>query len=284
MSGTDRLRRMYAGRRPSRLARFLNGCSARVHALGIWPGRLVTLQVRGRRTGRVISFPMVMVDVGGERYLVSMLGERANWVANLRAAGGAAVLLHGRRERVHLEEVEPAARPPILRRYLECAPGARPHVPVDRHAPLAAFARIAAQIPVYRLPRPPVVHHRLLLALLRSPLGRALGGLCELRFTGRVTGREIALPVQCVRDGTRLVIAVGRAGAKRWWRNFRGGHDVAVRVGGAVHRGRGRVVAVDDPDRAWAERVYARRRPRAGVVAADPLLIVDLGSAGRPSG
>ncbi len=275
MSGALR-RWFYAGARPNGVARVLNRGSAWLHVLGVWPGRMVTLRVRGRRSGRLISFPLVMVDVAGERYLVSMLGERANWVHNLRAAGGAALLLHGRREHVHLEEVEPAARPPILRRYLECAPGARPHMPVDRHATLDAFAGIAAQIPVFRLPPAPVVAHRFLLAGLRSPLGRLLGGLCEVRFVARVSGRDIALPVQCVRDGTRLVIYVSRAGVKRWWRNFRGGHAVQVRVGGVVHQGCGRVVDLDDPDRAWAEQVYARRHRKIEMRPTDPLLIVDL--------
>jgi hypothetical protein len=58
-----------------------------------------------------------------------MLGANVNWVRNLKAAGGHAVLRHGRREHVRLEEVEPGARAPILRRYLEVAPGARPHIP-----------------------------------------------------------------------------------------------------------------------------------------------------------
>lgn len=142
---------------------------------------------------------------------------------------------------------------------------------------------IATQFPVFRVPRspgPPVVAHRLLLAVLRSPVGRLLGGLCELRFVGRASGRDIALPVQCVRDGSRLVVLVGRADGKRWWRNFRSGHDVRVRVGGVDHAGRGRVVDVDDPDRAWAERVYARNHRKVDVAPADPLLIVDLGVGG----
>lgn len=144
-------RRFYPDGRPSGLARALNGLSARVHALGVWPGRLVTLRVRGRRTGRLVSFPMVMVGVAGERYLVSMLGERANRVHNLHADGGRALLVHGRREEVHLDEVDVAERAPVLRRYLECAPGARPHIPVDRRAPLAAFAEVASRYPVFRV-------------------------------------------------------------------------------------------------------------------------------------
>jgi hypothetical protein len=80
-----------------------------------------------------------------------MLGQNTNWVRNVRAAGGRAVRRHGRREAVRLEEVDPGARAPILRRYLAVAPGARAHLPVDRRAPLEEFERIAAQIPVFRV-------------------------------------------------------------------------------------------------------------------------------------
>jgi hypothetical protein len=94
---------------------------------------------------------VVIADYGGERYLVAMLGENTNWVRNLRAADGRAVLRHGRREAVHLQEVAAKDRPVILRRYLAVAPGARPHIPVDRYARLEEFERIAADIPVFRI-------------------------------------------------------------------------------------------------------------------------------------
>ncbi|MFC4119892.1 nitroreductase/quinone reductase family protein [Nonomuraea zeae] len=141
---------LYPGGRPNRVARAMNLAWRGLHSTG-WVGRAVTLEVRGRRTGRVIAFPLVAADYEGERYLVSMLGQDANWVLNVRAAGGRAVLRHGRRVKVRLEEVEPGARAPVLRRYLDLAPGARPHVPVDRRAPLAEFERIAGQVPVFRI-------------------------------------------------------------------------------------------------------------------------------------
>ncbi|WP_433728055.1 nitroreductase/quinone reductase family protein [Actinoplanes sp. CA-051413] len=118
---------------------------------GLWPSRLVTLEVRGRRSGRTISLPLVPTDYQGERYLVAMLGPRTAWVANVRAAGGAAVLRAGRREEVRLVEVDPARRAPILQRYLQLAPGARPHIPVDHHADVAAFEKVAADYPVFRV-------------------------------------------------------------------------------------------------------------------------------------
>jgi hypothetical protein len=99
----------------------------------------------------MVSFPVVVADHDGERYVVSMLGSSTNWVRNLEAARGAAELRHGRREPVSLVEVAPERRAPILRRYLALAPGARPHIPVDRHASLEAFESVAADYPVYKI-------------------------------------------------------------------------------------------------------------------------------------
>jgi len=65
---------LYRGRRPNAVARVLNRAWAAVYALGIAPNHLVTLEVPGRRSGRPISFPLVMAVVDGQRYLVSMLG------------------------------------------------------------------------------------------------------------------------------------------------------------------------------------------------------------------
>src|SRR5499427_3770339 len=142
---------LYRGKRPNRLARLMNGASARLAAAGFGPAQMSALEVAGRRTGKTVSFPVVVADYQGERYLVAMLGEDTNWVRNVRAAGGRAVLRHGRRETVRLEEVTPEARPKILRRYLALAPGARPHIPIDRDASLEEFERIAPQIPVFRI-------------------------------------------------------------------------------------------------------------------------------------
>jgi deazaflavin-dependent oxidoreductase (nitroreductase family) len=142
---------MYQDGRPNRVAAWLNRAWASVAAAGVWGSHLVTLEVRGRSSGRTIALPLIVADHQGERYLVSMLGDRASWVANVRAAGGLVVLRHGRREHARLEEVDPADRAPILRRHLEVAPAARSFLPVDRRAPLAAFSTIAAQYPVFRV-------------------------------------------------------------------------------------------------------------------------------------
>ena len=143
----------YRGGRPQRWARIENRLWATIFAAGVWK-RAATLHVRGRKSGRLYSFPVAVVQHDGERFLVAMLGERTNWVANARAAGGAAVLKQGRSHGVVLVEVPAQDRAPILRRYLDIAPGARPHFQVQRGAPLEAFEHIAADYPTFRITEP----------------------------------------------------------------------------------------------------------------------------------
>ena len=93
----------------------------------------------------------MLADVDGVWYSVSMLGANASWVRNVRAAHGEALIRHGGSWNVRLTEVPPAERAPILKRYLDIAPGARPHFPIDRSAPLSRFESIASDHPVFRV-------------------------------------------------------------------------------------------------------------------------------------
>ena len=142
---------LYRGQRPNWIAKILNRAWAMVASRSVQSNGLVALEVVGRKSGRIVSFPLVMVIVDGHRYLASMLGDNVQWVRNVRAAGGKAVLRSGGREDVQLEEISAAQRAPILKAYLQAAPGARPHVPVDKDDPMAEFEKIAAAFPVFRL-------------------------------------------------------------------------------------------------------------------------------------
>ncbi|MEV6272405.1 nitroreductase/quinone reductase family protein [Kribbella sp. NPDC051936] len=143
---------LYRGGRPGRLARGINWIQRLQHSSGLLvPHYAVTLEVTGRRSGRAVRLPVAVVEYDGGRYLVSMLGSRANWVLNVRNAQGKAVLHRRGAEAVRLIDVAVTARPPILRRYLAVAPGARPHFPVDRRSSEAAFTAVADRYPVFRV-------------------------------------------------------------------------------------------------------------------------------------
>ena len=141
---------LYSGRRPNWIAKMLNGAIANSAAKTVASDGVVALEVIGRKSGKVVSFPVVMIEVNGQRYLASMLGE-SQWVRNVRAANGKAVLRSGGYKDVLLEEVPANQRAPIMKVYLHAAPGARPHVPVDMDAPIAEFEKIAAEYPVFRV-------------------------------------------------------------------------------------------------------------------------------------
>jgi polyisoprenoid-binding protein YceI len=145
------LRAMYVGGRGNAVARRFARFWAFVLGTGLFPRRWVTLEVVGRRTGRVTRFPLGMADYASNWYLVSMLGNDCNWVRNVRAAGGVVTIRHGRAHHRRLVEVPVDERAPILRRYLQKVSGARPHIPVDRTAPLAEFEAIAGRYPVFRV-------------------------------------------------------------------------------------------------------------------------------------
>lgn len=151
MTLSDFKRWLYRGQRPNWIARILNRAWAAVGSSGVAPNFLATLEVTGRKSGRAISLPVVLTILNGQRYLVSMLGENVQWVQNVRASGGKAVLRSGGREDVLLEELPPEQRPPILKAYLQRAPGARPHVPIKKDAALAEFQKVAAEFPVFRI-------------------------------------------------------------------------------------------------------------------------------------
>jgi hypothetical protein len=56
-----------------------------------------------------------------------------------------------------LTEFPVAERALVVRRYLQKVPGARTHIPVDRHAPMADLEAVAPRCPVVRVRPAPVV-------------------------------------------------------------------------------------------------------------------------------
>src|SRR5262249_32457793 len=145
------LRLCYRDWRPTRLGRWINRLARWWVAFELSSWNMAVLEARGRASGQRRVTPVVIATVAGQRYLVSMLGPGSDWVKNVEAAHGAAVLRQGRRRPVHLVGVPPAARAPILREYVRVATSGRHHLPVAVGAPLSEFQSIAERYPVYRI-------------------------------------------------------------------------------------------------------------------------------------
>jgi hypothetical protein len=145
------LKYFYRNWRPTRLARLWNPAYAWLAGLGILPPLLANVQVRDRRNGRLQSTILVVATHGGERYLVSMLGNGSDWVQNVRAAGGKASIQRGRVAPVHLTEIPIQERAAILKAWCQVASSGRKHLSVSPDAPLTEFDKIAPSHPVFRI-------------------------------------------------------------------------------------------------------------------------------------
>lgn len=137
--------------RPSKLTRLSNRVMSWFASRGLLPLRMITLEVKGRSSGQVRSAVVNIVTVDGVKYLVSPRGE-AEWVRNVRAAGGQAVIRHGKRKAVRLEEMPPGATAAIIKTYLEeNAMATKGHFGIPPGSPIEEFARIAPRHPVFRI-------------------------------------------------------------------------------------------------------------------------------------
>lgn len=145
------MRLFYRGWRPTLVGRWVNRAWALWCGLGLPPHVQLTLQVPGRQSGRLRSNVLVVARYDGRRYLVSMLGDRSEWVLNVRANGGRAFIKQGRSRPVTLTEVPAEERAPILKAYCKVATSGRHHFPVAHDAPLSEFATIVGDYPVFRI-------------------------------------------------------------------------------------------------------------------------------------
>lgn len=144
-------RLFYRNRRPTWFGHWVSQFFCWWARVGLPPRNWVSLQIRDRTTGRMRADAVVVVTIGGEQFVVSMFGTISDWVQNLEAAGGEAVISHGRPARVHLVSVPSEKRAPILREYVRVASSGRKHFPLAIGASLTDFAAIAELYPVFRV-------------------------------------------------------------------------------------------------------------------------------------
>ncbi|HET7207161.1 MAG TPA: nitroreductase family deazaflavin-dependent oxidoreductase [Terriglobales bacterium] len=145
------LRLFYRDWRPTHLGKLVNRMTAWMSGKGLTPPILLTLEVRGRRSGQLRDTVLVVTEHEGQRYLVSMLGDDSDWVRNVRAAGGRALVKRGQSRPVQLTEIPAGERAPILKAYCQVATSGREHFPVAHDAPLSEFDAVAERYPVFRI-------------------------------------------------------------------------------------------------------------------------------------
>ncbi|MGB5112959.1 MAG: nitroreductase/quinone reductase family protein [Mycobacterium sp.] len=103
---------------PNRAARAFNRVIRQLAELGVNIAGSRALRVRGRSTGQWRSVVVNVLTVDGRDYVVSPRGN-TQWVRNARAAGSVQTGPRWHRHEVTVREVPDAAKPELLRRYLD---------------------------------------------------------------------------------------------------------------------------------------------------------------------
>ena len=137
--------------RPGKVTQWSNQFFGWLASLGAGPRKMVKLEVRGRKSGRIQSTAVNVVSVDGQRYLVAPRGN-THWARNARAAGGEAAIVRRKRSPVRLEELPVGDRAPIIQAYLKAnAWVTQREFGISPKAPLSEFQRIAPGHPVFRI-------------------------------------------------------------------------------------------------------------------------------------
>jgi|SRR5215471_5707906 len=98
---------MAAQLRVPRFVPIFNPIARRLLRIGPLMGPNALLSVRGRKTGRLRTTPVALLEVGGKRWTVGTFGN-VNWVRNLRAAGEGTLTVGRRTEHVRAVELDRA--------------------------------------------------------------------------------------------------------------------------------------------------------------------------------
>ena len=137
--------------KPTAFERALNRAIGALVGLGWAPAHMWILQVRGRKSGRLRTTPVDLLDVGGRLYLVAPRGH-TEWVRNAEASGEITLRRGRRRVAYRLRALETAERPAVLAAYLErFRREVQRYFPVPAGSPPAAFAPHAARYPAFEL-------------------------------------------------------------------------------------------------------------------------------------
>jgi hypothetical protein len=118
--------------------------------IGIAPKYQFILVVKGRKSGRIYSTPVYIIEEKNSRYLVSPYGEVA-WVNNARAAGVISLEKGNIKTDYRIVELSATKSAPILKQYLVLAPITQPYFDARPDSPLASFLAEASRQPVFAL-------------------------------------------------------------------------------------------------------------------------------------
>jgi deazaflavin-dependent oxidoreductase (nitroreductase family) len=138
-------------RAPNALERAFNRVFGFLVGLGLGFSHNYLLQVRGRKSGKLFSTPVDLLELGGKRFLVAPRG-RTQWVRNAEASGEITLKKGRSLQRFRLRPIPDVDKPEILKAYLDnFKREVQTYFPVPAGSPAQAFAALVQNYPAFEL-------------------------------------------------------------------------------------------------------------------------------------
>lgn len=109
------------------------------------------LEVRGRKTGRIYSTPVNVLEYKNKKYLVAPRGD-TQWVRNVIASQMATLVKGTKRENIRLQPIADQAKAEILKAYLDTYKlTVQRYFPIPAGSPVKEFEPLAGRYPVFEI-------------------------------------------------------------------------------------------------------------------------------------
>ena len=138
-------------REPTAIEKLFNRSFGFIVGHGLGPPHIYLLQVRGRKSGKLFSTPVDLLELQGKHYLVAPRG-RTQWVRNAEAAEEITLKKGSTRQQFRLRPIADADKPQILKAYLDSFKReVQRYFPIPAGSPPEQFAAIAGNYPAFEL-------------------------------------------------------------------------------------------------------------------------------------
>jgi deazaflavin-dependent oxidoreductase (nitroreductase family) len=138
-------------REPTTVEKIFNRTFGFLVGLGLGFSYNYLLEVRGRKSGKLYSTPINLLELKGTRFLVAPRG-RTQWVRNAEAAGEITLRRRSTRLKFRLRPLSGTEAPEILKAYLDnFKTEVQRYFPVPAGSPPEAFSTLTSSYPAFEL-------------------------------------------------------------------------------------------------------------------------------------
>lgn len=137
--------------RPNLLDLIVNRAFGFMVKIGLGLSHNFLLEVRGRKTGRIYSTPVNVLEYKNKKYLVAPRGD-TQWVRNVIASQMATLVKGTKRENIRLQPIADQAKAEILKAYLDTYKlTVQRYFPIPAGSPVKEFEPLAGRYPVFEI-------------------------------------------------------------------------------------------------------------------------------------